>query len=85
MKRVNATIKGVITAVLMISLSIVFFYVLRLPINGNNQYIILLLSVAGVLWSLFAFKKIAPQGAKFKDYFSEGFLDLLTIFFVGNF
>ena len=73
MKKLNATYKGVVTGLLMIVFSLLFFYVLKLPVNGRNQVIILILFIAGVLWSLFSFKRNATATAGFKDYFSEGF------------
>ena len=79
MKKLNATYKGVVTGVLMIVFSLLFFYVLKFPVNGKNQIVILVLFIAGVLWSLLSFKRNAAATAGFKDYFSEGFKTFIVV------
>ena len=79
MKELSSTRKGIVTVVLMIMLAVVFFYAFKLPVNGKNQFIILLLSIAGVLWSLFSLKLKDAATAGFKDYFSEGFKTFIVI------
>ena len=81
MKKLSATYKGVITVLLMIALSVLFFYSLKLPVNGSNQFLILVVFVAGILWSMLSFKKNAPATVVFKDYFSEGFKTFIVITF----
>jgi predicted lipid-binding transport protein (Tim44 family) len=74
MKNINATYKGLIAGILMIGLSVLFFYGLKYPVTGNNQVVILLVYVVAIIWSLFSLKKRSqPIQLKFKDYFSEGF------------
>lgn len=82
MKTLTATRKGIVTSVLMITLSLIFFYVLHLPETGRNQFLILTLYVAGILWSLVAYKKNNPGTKKIKDYFSEGFKTFIVISFL---
>ncbi|MBS1755672.1 MAG: DUF4199 domain-containing protein [Bacteroidetes bacterium] len=79
MKNINATKKGVLAALVMIILSLVFFYVLKYPVSGNNQIVILLVYVAAVIWSLLSFKSADSDTLKFKDYFSEGFKTFVVI------
>ena len=79
MKNLSATYKGVITGVLMIVLSLIFFYIFKLPINGKSQYVILLVFIAGVLWSLISYKLIETSTLSFKNYFSEGFKTFIVV------
>ena len=79
MKNLSATYKGVITGVLMIVLSLILFYIFKLPINGKSQYVILLVFIAGVLWSLISYKLIETSALRFKNYFSEGFKTFIVV------
>jgi hypothetical protein len=80
MKNINATYKGLIAGILMIGLSVLFFYGLKYPVTGNNQVVILLVYVVAIIWSLFSLKKRSqPIQLKFKDYFSEGFKTFVVV------
>ena len=79
MKNLNATYKGVITGLLMIGLSVVFFYGLKLPENGRNQFIVIAVFVVGILWSLVTFRGRASETTGLKDYFSEGFKTFIVV------
>lgn len=76
MKDISATKKGLIIGGLLIALSACLFYVFKLPENGSNQYAVLLLFIAGVIWALLDYKRKAPATAGFKDYFNEGFSNI---------
>ena len=76
----NATYKGVITSLIMIAVSVVFFYQLQLPVNGSNQFFILMIFVAGILWTLISYNSTRPASAAgFKDFFSEGFKTFIVV------
>ena len=79
LKDLNATKKGLITGLLMIVLSLFFFYVLKLPVNQKEQYIIFSVYIAGIIWSLFAYKQTATEGKTFKNYFSTGFKTFIVV------
>ncbi len=79
MKNLTATYKGVITGILMVILSIIFFYILNLPPNGRNQYIIYVVFIAGLLWTLITFKLGSPSTLTIKNYFSEGFKTFIVV------
>ena len=79
MKNLNATYKGMVTGLLMIAVSLLFFYILKFPVNGKNQLVILGIFIAGVLWSLISFKMKTVSTAGFKDYFSEGFKTFIVV------
>ncbi|MFT3911917.1 MAG: DUF4199 domain-containing protein [Ferruginibacter sp.] len=82
MKNLDAKYKGIITGLLMIVLSVVFFYAMKLPVNGRNQFLILVVFIAGLLWTLISFKQHAPDTAGFKEYFSEGFKNFIVVAFM---
>ncbi len=87
MKNITPRTKGFITAIIMIVLALIFFYVLKQPFDSNYQFIIYAVYAAGIIWCLLDFKKTAPENSKFKDYFSAGFkmfviVTLIMVFFV---
>lgn len=57
----------------MATVLLLFFYGLHKPVIGTAEYVVYAVYIAGILWSLFDFKKTATADAKFKDYFSTGF------------
>jgi hypothetical protein len=71
--KITATYKGLITGVVMIVLSLIFFYGLHYPVNGFNHFIVTGVYVVGLLWSLIAFKLSTDENRAVKEYFSEGF------------
>ncbi len=79
MKNVSATNKGLITGTILIVLSLIFFYLLKLPINGKNQYVILIIFITGILWSLISYNLISTSEQKIKNYFSEGFKTFIVV------
>ena len=79
MAQLTATHKGLITGSLMIIVSLLLFYGLHLPENGNSQFIVWSIYVGGVVWSLLDFNKKAMAGASFKDYFQEGFKAFIVV------
>jgi hypothetical protein len=81
MKEINATKKGIIIAVLLIVVSLLLFYIFKLPENGNSQYAVLGLYITGILWSLISYKKFAPSNARFKEFFSTGFKTFIVVTF----
>lgn len=73
MKTLSPRNKGFITGLLMVALALLFFYVLKKPVESNYQYIIYVVYAAGIIWCINDFKKIAPPETKFKEYFATGF------------
>lgn len=71
--------KGILTGVLMVLVLLLFFYGLHKPVIGTTEYIVYAVYIAGILWSLFDFKKTAADDAKFKDYFSTGFKTFIVV------
>jgi hypothetical protein len=79
MKHLSATYKGMVTAVIMIAASLIFFYIFDLPVNGKSQYVILLIFVAGVLWSMVSYRMTRGTVQDLKSYFSEGFKTFIVV------
>lgn len=79
MMNLSATYKGVITGSLMILVSVFAFYSLKLPENGDTQIAVIVIFIAGIIWSLVSFKQRVSQDTTFKDYFSEGFKTFIVV------
>ncbi len=70
--RKPATIVGLSAGILMVLLSVIFFYQLHLPVNGDNQLIILGTIVCATVTGQIL-QKQRLHAVSFKDSFSEGF------------
>jgi hypothetical protein len=81
MKNISARNKGLITGGVMILLSVVIFLIKNNFDNGL-QYITYSVYVAGILWTLFSYKKETANTATFKQYFSEGFKCFIVVTFL---
>ncbi len=80
MKLAPATIKGLVTGILMIALSLLFFYGLKLAPNGKEQFAILSVYVIGIAWSLISYKQSSTDIPRtFKEYFSIGFKTFIVV------
>ena len=82
MKKITAGRKGLITAAIMIILSLIFFYGLKQPIDSPYQNIIYIVYAVGILWSLIDFSRTTTNATKFNEYFSEGFKTFIMITFL---
>jgi cbb3-type cytochrome oxidase subunit 3 len=75
----NATKKGLLTGIVMIGLSLFFYYVLKLPLNQKEQYVIFCVYIAGIGWSLLSYKRSSAEDKTFKNYFSTGFKTFIVV------
>lgn len=82
MANISSRNKGLITGFVMIGTLLLMFYGLHKPVIGTTEYIIYTIYVAGILWSLFDYKRGAVNDEKFKDYFSAGFKTFIVIVFM---
>ncbi len=81
MKNLNATYKGLITGFLMILISIgIFFY--KGNFENQLQYITYFTYIAGIVWTLVAFKQSSAENFSFKNYFSQGFKCFIVVTFM---
>ncbi len=78
MINLSATIKGLITAVAMILLSLAIYY--GTNFDNNLQLTVYLVYAAGIVWTLFSHKRSVTEGNKtFKSYFSQGFKCFIVV------
>jgi hypothetical protein len=80
MKQLTATRIGLITASVMIILSLIFFYVLNQPVESEYQYIVFGTDAIGIIITLLLFTS-RSNTIEFKDYFSEGFKTFIIVTF----
>jgi len=78
MKKLNATTKGFITGIVMILTSLGIFQVMG-NFENNLQYIVYLMYIGGILWTLLDYKKRGGGPFTFKNYFSQGFKCFIVI------
>ncbi len=70
----RSTSIGFFTGVIMIAITLLFVYVLKYDITGNNQFVTYGIYVSGILLSLYSYKhKGHEHNPGLKNYFSEGF------------
>ena len=72
MNNLSATIKGLITGIVMILISVLIFKVAG-NFENNLQYITYATYIGGIAWTLISFHNSAVEKRKFRNYFSEGF------------
>lgn len=81
MKNLTATYKGMITGCAMIIISIgIFFY--KGSFENKLQYITYFTYIAGILWTLIAYKQSDGEIKTFKNYFTQGFKCFIVITFM---
>ena len=78
LQNLNATKKGFLTGMLMVGLSLIFFYS-NLPFESPVQYVIYIVYAGGIVWSILEFAKTANPSAKFGDYFLQGFKCFIVV------
>jgi hypothetical protein len=79
MKQLKPQHIGLITGFLMIAASLFAFYIIKLPVESNFQFVVYVMFTAGVIWSLFNFHANNLPDKKFKDYFSAGFKTFVIV------
>lgn len=79
LQQLNATKKGLVTGLLMMAASLLFYTVLNFPVNEKEQYVLYSIYIAGILWSLLSFRQLTGEQKKFKDYFSVGFRTFVMV------
>lgn len=78
LQKINATKKGMLTGLLMIGLSVFFFYT-QSPADSPYQYIIYIVYAAGIVWTVYDFNKNTDQPHKFGTYFSQAFKCFIVV------
>jgi hypothetical protein len=75
--------KGMLIGTCMVLASLISFFAMHLPENGNSQYVILMIYTIGMIWVMDAARQKYPDG-KFGPFFQEGFKAFIvcTLFMV---
>jgi len=78
MNQLSATMKGLLTAIAMIAVSLGIYFSKK-NFDNNLQYITYALYVAGIVWTLVSFRRNSPGNPTFKSYFGEGFKCFIVV------
>lgn len=78
LKKINATNKGLLTGIIMISLSLIFFYTGQ-AFESPLQYTIYLVYAAGIVWTIYDFSKSEENENKFGGFFLQGFKCFIVV------
>ncbi|HMT97214.1 MAG TPA: DUF4199 domain-containing protein [Ferruginibacter sp.] len=78
LKNISATQKGLITAAVMIVISLLIYY-FKGNFENGLQYITYFVYIAGIVWALLAFRYSDKENKSFKNYFSEGFKCFIVV------
>ena len=78
LKKISASQKGLITGILMISLTILSFYTQQ-TYNSPIQFSIYAIYIGGIIWTLFSFSRSSENTNKFSRYFLEGFKCFIAV------
>jgi hypothetical protein len=85
LNRISPAWKGFITATLMLGLILGIYYYSKRPEDSRLPYTIYLIYVAGIVWTLIAYKFSKGFSGKFPDLFGQGFrcFIVVTLIMVG--
>ena len=78
MKKITPLIKGIITGVAMVIVSLILFYS-KIPVESNVHYTIYILYGAGIIWALISYSRSASFTGKFADLFGQGFKCFIVV------
>jgi hypothetical protein len=81
MKYLTPTIKGLITGIVMVLLSMSIYYY-RGSFENGLQYIVYAVYVGGIVWTLSSFRNSDAETKNFKTYFSQGFKCFIMVTFI---
>lgn len=77
-KNLTATKKGFITGIIMIGLSLLFFYSGQ-PFDSPLQYLIYVVYAGGIIWTIYEFSRSEENTNKFAGFFLQGFKCFIMI------
>lgn len=78
MNQLTATIKGLITGIAMILVSVIIYYI-KGNFENKLQYITYSIYVSGIVWTLITFSKLPGHSNKFGAYFSQAFKCFIVV------
>ena len=78
MNKLTPLIKGIITGVMMVIVSLGLYY-FKLPVESKLHYAIYLLYATGIVWTLIGYSRSASFTGKFADLFGQGFKCFIVV------
>jgi len=78
MNKLTPLIKGIITGVVMVIVSLVLYYS-EIPVESNLHYAIYILYAIGIGWALISYSRSAFFTGKFVDLFGQGFRCFIVV------
>ena len=63
----------------MIVACVVCYYGFKIPFNSKEQFVVLTIYAAGIVWSLATFNATVAGEKKFKEYFQAGFKTFIVV------
>lgn len=79
MTNISPTYKGLAAGILMVITCLVSYFVLKIPYNSQEQFVLFGIYAAAIIWALSHFDKTATGEKKFKDYFQAGFKTFMVV------
>lgn len=79
--RLVPALKGVITSLIMIGISLGVYYSNQPP-DSIIQYFIYAVYAAGILWTLFVYRRSSAFSGKFGDLFNQGFRCFIVVMII---
>jgi len=78
MNKLTSLIKGIITGVVMVIVSLAFYYS-KLTVESKLHYAVYILYAIGIVWTLISYSRSAPFTGKFADLFGQGFRCFIVV------
>ncbi len=81
MNKLTSLIKGIITGVVLVIVSLSLYYS-KLPVESKLHYSIYILYAIGIVWTLISYSRSATFTGKFADLFGQGFKCFIVVAFI---
>ena len=81
MNKLTPLIKGIITGVVLVIVSLSLYYS-KLPVESKLHYSIYILYAIGIVWTLISYSRSATFTGKFADLFGQGFKFFIVVAFI---
>jgi len=78
MNKITPLVKGIITGIIMVILSLAFYYS-QIPVESNLHYTIYILYALGIAWALIGYSSSVSYTGKFGDIFGQGFRCFIVV------
>ncbi|MGK2860420.1 MAG: hypothetical protein ACSLE0_00675, partial [Chitinophagaceae bacterium] len=78
MNRFTPLTKGILTGLLLVILSLTFYYS-KLAVDSKLHYSIYFFYAAGIIWALISYSRSPSFTGKFTDLFGQGFRCFIVV------